>query len=141
MSRWVAAMDAHFDGLYDQVPDVGCRGLCQDSCGPIDMHPYERARIRRTGVEIPTPETAVRQLVETGDYQCPALVDGRCSVYRLRPLICRIWGAAEDLPCEYGCRPPSGGLLPGAVAHALVEASASPVPAPAVDRRPGTPRH
>nr|BFE85808.1 hypothetical protein GCM10020093_084090 [Planobispora longispora] len=53
MSRWSDLMDAHYAELYAQVPDVGCKGLCSDSCGPIDMHPYERARIRRAGVQIP----------------------------------------------------------------------------------------
>ena len=31
--------------------------------------------------------------------------EGRCSVYSIRPLICRIWGAAEGIPCVFGCQP------------------------------------
>lgn len=102
----------HFDDLYGQIPDTGCKGLCQEACGPIAMHPYERARIRRAGVDIPLPSDAVTELLTSGSYTCPALMEGRCSVYDLRPLICRLYGAADDLRCEHGCEP-AGGLLPG----------------------------
>jgi Fe-S-cluster containining protein len=30
-----------------------------------------------------------------GDYTRPALVDGRCSVYDVRPMICRVWRLFE----------------------------------------------
>lgn len=124
MSRWSELMDARFAGLYTQVPDAQCKGLCQEACGPIDMHPYERARIRRAGVRIPAPEVALRQLVDGGDYTCPALVDGRCSVYEARPMICRTWGASEAMPCEHGCRPADGHLTE-AETRRLVDASAA----------------
>lgn len=35
----------------------------------------------------------------------------RCSVYEIRPMICRLWGLVRGMPCPYGCRP-EGGLLP-----------------------------
>lgn len=37
--------------------------------------------------------------------------DRRCGVYEVRPLICRLWGIIESLPCPYGCVP-EGGYLP-----------------------------
>lgn len=125
MSRWSDLADNHFHGLYAQVPDVDCKGLCVESCGPIDMHPYERARVRRAGVRIPAPGDALQQIVETGEYACPALAGGRCSVYELRPMICRVWGASEELSCGHGCRPASGRLLSGPETRALVDASKS----------------
>lgn len=121
-------VEAHFADLYAQVPDAECKGLCQESCGPIDMHPYEHARIRRAGVAIPAPDVALRQLVETGEYSCPALVDGRCSVYEVRPMLCRVFGASEALPCEHGCRPAAGPLTDEETRR-LVDASAAPIPA------------
>jgi Fe-S-cluster containining protein len=38
---------------------------------------------------------------------CPYLEDGRCSVYDVRPLVCRLWGLvdAPGLRCEHGCMP------------------------------------
>lgn len=122
MSRWSEAMDANLAHLHAQIPDPACKGLCVQACGPIDMHPYERARIRRAGVTIPAPADAVAQMLHGEDYTCPALVDGRCSVYEIRPTLCRLYGAAEDLRCEHGCTPP-GGHLPAGQARAILNAT------------------
>ncbi len=29
----------------------------------------------------------------------------RCTVYERRPLICRLYGMTEELPCPFGCKP------------------------------------
>jgi hypothetical protein len=37
---------------------------------------------------------------------CPALGPFRtCGVHDVRPMICRLWGSAEMMRCEFGCRP------------------------------------
>lgn len=126
MADWKQRLVDHFTHLYDQIPDVQCKGLCADSCGPIDMHPYERARIRQAGVTIPEPRQALAQMAVTGDYACPALADSRCTIYDLRPTICRAWGASEALPCEHGCRPVAGQLLTEAETRRLVDESKTP---------------
>jgi Fe-S-cluster containining protein len=36
---------------------------------------------------------------------CPYLEDERCSVYEVRPLICRLWGVVDSMPCLWGCQP------------------------------------
>lgn len=89
--------------LYDQVPEINCKGLCADSCGPIEMSTTERATIRKRGVEITDRDVALARLRDEGDFDCDALVDGRCSVYEDRPMICRLWGVTETLRCPYGC--------------------------------------
>lgn len=35
------------------------------------------------------------------DGTCPYLKDGRCSVYPLRPKVCRDYGVSPKLPCAY----------------------------------------
>lgn len=50
-------------------------------------------------------------MFEEGAQCCPLLEHDRCTVYRLRPVICRLWGAAESMPCPHGCVPDSGQLL------------------------------
>jgi hypothetical protein len=85
------------DGVYAQVPSTHCKGLCTDSCYSVGVAPAEGDRIRdRHGLDL-----------RTGFYPdgCPALVEGRCSIYADRPLVCRLWGAVESMPCPYGCRP------------------------------------
>jgi Fe-S-cluster containining protein len=50
------------------------------------------------------PDGPVRTCT-VGD-MCPMLsAEGRCTVYALRPALCRLWFMVEDLPCPYGCRP------------------------------------
>ncbi len=42
---------------------------------------------------------------EASGLTCTWLHEGRCSVYEVRPLICRLWGATEAMPCPFGCEP------------------------------------
>ena len=106
MGRRRSAQDADLQQLYDQVPEVGCKGLCQDACGPIDMSPREHARLRAAGVDVPAATRRAILLHVTGEYSCPALtVAGQCGVYEQRPMICRLWGATKSLRCPHGCTP------------------------------------
>lgn len=89
---------AALDQLYAELPHLECKGLCQEVCGIIPATKPEQWRIMgllgRAPVQL-SPE-------------CPLLVDGRCSVYQHRPLICRLWGMVEDddrMRCKYGCVP------------------------------------
>ncbi|MGI5281729.1 YkgJ family cysteine cluster protein [Nonomuraea polychroma] len=115
-------MDAALEELYAQVPQPGCKGLCQDSCGPIGMNPREQQRIRERGVKIPHYTEGLALLARGEDYTCPALKDGQCSVYDIRPMSCHLWGAVESMPCPHGCRPEEG-LLPDSEGHALLTLS------------------
>lgn len=92
--------------VYARIPPVACKGLCEDSCGPIAMSVEEDARLQELGVRIPSMVDKVGVVEGGGDYYCPALADGRCSVYEDRPTICRLWGATESMPCPHGCTPP-----------------------------------
>ncbi|MFD8340286.1 YkgJ family cysteine cluster protein [Streptomyces solisilvae] len=114
--------DSAADALYAKVPDIGCKGLCKASCGPINMSHRERTRIRQqTGIDIPPGS----QMIKQGQLTCPALTgEGRCGAYRYRPMICRVWGASEDLPCRWGCQPADGERpLTGAETYQLLGAA------------------
>jgi hypothetical protein len=95
--------DAALEQIYAALPELACAGHCTESCGPIDMTVRERERIRARGVRISPPEVAVRRVPE---FRCEALTeDGRCGVYDVRPLICRLWGLTDSMPCPWGCVP------------------------------------
>lgn len=94
---------AQLEALYARLPRMECQGLCHDTCGPLEVSVLERQRVEAAaGHELTCGERA----------SCSMLTeDRRCSVYEIRPLICRLWGLVESMPCHYGCRP-EGGLIP-----------------------------
>lgn len=96
--------DAELAALYARVPAIpGCRGLCWISCGPADMSDRERQRIRERGIRITLSDIAKRA---DKAFFCEALTrEGRCAVYDIRPMACRLWGVTTDMPCPYGCQP------------------------------------
>jgi Fe-S-cluster containining protein len=84
------------DALYAELPSVECKGKCATECREITMSAVEEQRIEAyRGAAIPDYGS---------DGVCPMLVDGRCSVYPVRPLLCRIYGASENLACAW-CEP------------------------------------
>lgn len=63
----------------------------------------ERQRLREAGIRIMSRDEA-RAKPEA--HWCEALSNtGRCLAYDRRPIVCRLWGAVEGMPCPYGCRP------------------------------------
>jgi hypothetical protein len=114
----VADRAGRMQAIYDQVPAMAdCKGNCWISCGPASMTPWESRRLALAGHEI-TPDMEARRWIT--DFWCEALgPDGRCQAYALRPLICRLWGAVDWLPCPWGCRP-EGGWLPNETAFRLI---------------------
>lgn len=94
------AQEEQLAALWATLPDIECRGRCWDSCGPIKMTSPEHALVQRAGIAIP-------DAVHDGSaYLCPALTMlKRCAVYDVRPLVCRLWGISENMPCNYGCQP------------------------------------
>ncbi len=82
--------------LYDSLPELKCKGLCYESCGPIGMEPIEVENISNASHEIPTVNK---------EFVCSALVNNRCSIYEQRPAVCRLYGMVPKLACPHGCRP------------------------------------
>lgn len=103
--------DRELDALYASLPRLDCQGYCHDSCGPIEMSVRERQRIVQRA----------RKPIECSRGALCSMLDEqrRCSVYEIRPMICRLWGLVRSLPCQYGCRP-EGGLLSDAEGIRLI---------------------
>lgn len=88
--------DQRLDTLYATLPTIECKGLCQKSCGPIELTQDENRRIKeKSGSDISVDE----------EFTCTMLKEGRCTVYDVRPAICRMFGVSEGLECPYGCKP------------------------------------
>ena len=83
------------------IPTFACEPGCSACCGPVLMSRLEWKRIcDRLGYE-PKGNFDAEHL------DCPMLKDGRCSVYDIRPAICRLFGAVDYkmLECPKGRRP------------------------------------
>ena len=95
-----ASMTTHrqrsrLDRLYATLPQLACQGLCAESCGPIGMSAAELDRISERIGQHPVATSI----------DCPLLEADRCTVYAIRPMICRLWGLVETMPCPHGCTP------------------------------------
>lgn len=117
------------EDVYAKLPSVACKGLCWNSCGPIDMSNTERQRITDLGATIPPfSQQRSQEWAAGAKHYCPALKFGArpdggigCSVYEARPFICRVWGVGEgDLACPHGCET-DGRLNPEEVMALLME--------------------
>ncbi len=84
------------DALYAALPTILCKKQCQASCGVIVMTRVEWLRLQRYMGYRPKDKCTL---------VCPLLRRGCCSVYPVRPLICRLWGVSELMPCPWGCIP------------------------------------
>ena|SRR2546421_4656866 len=91
------------DALYAAIPHLDCKRLCQQSCGPIVMsrREWDRIEARRGAARMYASAENRRTMV------CPYLdaASGACSVYAVRPLICRLWGVVKRMRCPWGCKP------------------------------------
>ena len=109
--------------LLKKIKSLKCKGLCQESCGPIGISKGERQRIRDycTRHSIPFFPLHIRNAMiavvewklsngQVRPEMCPYLQNGKCSVYPVRPMICRCWGTTMEMRCPYGCEPEEGWL-------------------------------
>ena len=92
-----AEVESALERIYARIPKLACRRKCQESCGPILCHAAEWARMKAATL-VPIDQLAP-------DLTCPALLNGACSVYSVRPLICRLWGVVRAMACPWGCEP------------------------------------
>lgn len=89
------------DDLYAELPAMQCQGFCHTSCGPIRMSLAEHRRTEAAGVPING-----QSFLESGPADCVALTFfKKCSIYDIRPLICRLWGMTKRMRCNVGCEP------------------------------------
>ncbi len=92
-----------FENIYSRIPSIDCKGLCHDSCGMVPMTAFEWARMVARHGKVPGVRTVDDR---DGKPWCPILtVDKKCEHYDQRPVICRLWGVVEGMPCVHGCKP------------------------------------
>lgn len=96
------------ESVYESLPTVICQGLCAESCGPIACSQAEADRMEAA---------AGRPLEFMSGLTCGYLdqVHRRCTVYAVRPMICRLWGVTMNMACPWGCQPTTAPVEPADV--------------------------
>ena len=85
------------DQIYARIPKIDCKRKCHMACGPIHVFGVEWDRMQ--AASLVTIGTVGPSLT------CPALSGNACSIYEVRPLICRLWGVVKAMTCPWGCVP------------------------------------
>ncbi len=97
------------DKIYRKLPKLNCKGKCTDSCSLIKVAELERKRIKDFLGHDPFIQSD--KFLETvmslkpEEWKCSLLKEGKCSIYNMRPLICRLFGLVEKMACPFGCVP------------------------------------
>jgi Fe-S-cluster containining protein len=86
--------------IYDQIPEMDCNG-CGGCCGPIKWFASEdfviKDYMKQNNIEY--IKWGIRDFIKN-NFKCPYLTkDKKCKIYPVRPIICRLQGHTEKLPC------------------------------------------
>lgn len=130
--------DARFKllAIYAKLPQIDCKGLCHESCGPIHATTMELERMQLAASQLDPPTQIPKKMIQdpgpmvrshnstTSDHHGVLIIDPkthvcpmldtrthRCKVYEARPLICRTFGVAKGLECHHGCKPTNSKYL------------------------------
>lgn len=90
-----------------QLPKLKCDAGCGQCCGPVIVSSDEYKAI----------ETVIAALGITpqrnGIGTCPLYINGKCSVYHARPMLCRLFGHVPGMACAKGYDTPASDHVRG----------------------------
>lgn len=89
------------NSIYSKVPDFQCKEGCWDCCGPIHWSPAEDVVIDDWLKQHGRKQRFINSVADF--LRCPYLdADDKCTIYEVRPIVCRLSGVVPEMPCEYG---------------------------------------
>ena len=88
--------------LYAQIPEVPCLPGCTACCQAFGVPSQTKIETRR--IKRYLNENGIIFKLAEGT-TCPYVSDRGCTIYPVRPFICRLFGAAPNLQCHLDARP------------------------------------
>ncbi len=88
--------------LYALIPPFDCHAGCTDCCRTIGVPSMTREEARRLREYL---RAQGREPGVPKGGRCCYVSESGCTVYPVRPLICRLYGASADYLCPKGARP------------------------------------
>jgi uncharacterized protein len=120
----VTIYEEKLEALYASLPTIQCKRKCLNYCGPILISKIEAARLEaKRGhldrqacfeaakkISLPAPAILEREYIGIGIKDHCVFLEpmfGYCTVYKMRPLVCRLWGMMDTplMRCPHGCVP------------------------------------
>ncbi len=90
------------EDLYGLVPDVNCPPGCIECCRNFGVPSRTRVEDERLKAFL---RANGRTLGEAKGNTCPYVCETGCTVYPVRPLICRLFGTSPNYQCPVGVKP------------------------------------
>lgn len=87
--------------IYDSVPKMICENNCRDCCGMTRWFPVEAINIIDFLKAYDMKEKEAKSFL---DY-CPYLdKESKCTIYPVRPIICRLFGSTDHTKIKRGIK-------------------------------------
>ena len=78
------------------IPKHNCRN-CGECCGPVPINEKEYKEIKAF-----INKNKPKYNKEHGFLECKFRVDNKCSIYEVRPTVCRLMGVTKGMTCNFG---------------------------------------
>jgi len=93
-------MNQKLECVYNQMPKSSCLAGCGECCGILYPSLTELRHIQDW---CESHHREYKDFNMTTGLDCPYLREDKlCSIYPVRPFLCRIFGVSSDLPCLLG---------------------------------------
>jgi len=86
--------------VYSLIPSITCKH-CHECDGPIYWFKIEEINIRKYLEEQKIAYiTWSNEMFKQNNDSCPYLQNNKCIIYPVRPIVCRLQGLVDSLPCK-----------------------------------------
>ncbi len=92
----------NLEDLYALIPEVGCPEGCIACCVNFGVPSRTKEEDRRIRAYL---KAEGRKLGKARGTRCPYVTSKGCSIYPVRPFICRLYGAGPSYRCRLGVQP------------------------------------